>query len=244
MSGSMGVPPPVVDEAARFREGRSMPPMVLVTGAARGIGQAIAEKYAAAGWKVLTPGRKEMDLASAASVEAWLRQNPLKVDALVNNAGENWIEPLAEVSLDTWERCLAVNLTAPVLLAQAAAPHMRAQRWGRIVNISSIFGLISRANRGPYTAAKTGLVGFTRAAAIEWGPDNVLVNAVCPGFIETDLTRQNNTPEQILEMCKAVPLGRLGQPEEIARAVFFLGSGQNTYITGQTLVVDGGFILQ
>ena len=113
-----------------------------------------------------------------------------------------------------------------------------------MVNISSVFGLVSRAGRAPYTAAKTGLVGFTRAAAIEWGGDNVLVNALCPGYVETDLTRQNNTPEQLKALCAQLPLGRLGQPDEIARAVYFLGSEQNTFITGQTLVADGGFTAQ
>jgi len=217
---------------------------VLVTGAARGIGRAIAAVYAESGWRVLAPTRAELDLSSTGSVTAWLARLTEPVDVLVNNAGENPVGPIADLTLEKWERNLTVNLTAPMLLAQGLAPGMRARRWGRVVNISSIFGLVSRAGRAPYAATKAGLIGFTRTAALEWGAENVLVNAVCPGYVETDLTHQNNTPEQIKAMCGLLPLGRLGQPEEIARAVYFLGSDQNTFITGQTLVADGGFTIQ
>lgn len=217
---------------------------VLVTGAARGIGRAIAGHYAANGWRVLEPTRAELDLSSVASVRAWLGRLTEPVDVLINNAGENPTGPIAELSLENWERNLTVNLTSPMLLSQGLGAGMRARRWGRVVNISSVFGLVSKIGRAPYTATKTGLIGFTRTAALEWGRDNVLVNAVCPGYVETDLTRQNNTPEQIQAMCHLLPLGRLGQPEEIARAVYFLGSEQNTFVTGQTLVADGGFTAQ
>lgn len=217
---------------------------VLITGASRGIGWAVAELYRAEGWTVLAPTRNELDLGSADSVRGWLAAARGEVDVLVNNAGENPIGPIESMTLATWERTLAVNLTGPMLLAQGLSGPMRQRRWGRVVNISSIFGVVSRAGRAPYAAAKTGLLGFTRTAAIEWGADNVLVNALCPGYVETDLTRQNNTPEQIRSLCAQLPLGRLGQPGEIARAVYFLGSEQNTFITGQTLVADGGFTAQ
>lgn len=217
---------------------------VLVTGGSRGIGRAISAYYLEKGWKVLRPTRRDFDLSSLAEIQAWLEANPLQVDVLVNNAGENPIGPIEAMTPEIWARSLQVNLTGPMLLAQAAARHMRTQRWGRIVNVSSIFGHVSRAGRAPYTAAKTGLVGFTRTAAIEWGSDNVLVNAICPGYIETDLTRQNNTPDQIKVLADGLPLRRLGQPEEVARAAYFLGSEENTFITGQTLVIDGGFTAQ
>lgn len=217
---------------------------VVITGASRGIGRAVAELYRVAGWTVLAPTRSELDLASPDSVRSWLEGLSSEVDVLINNAGENPIGPIDGMSLPIWQRTLAVNLTCPMLLAQGLSGPMRQRKWGRVVNISSIFGLVSRAGRAPYTAAKSGLVGFTRAAAIEWGADNVLVNALCPGYVETDLTRQNNTSEQLKILCAQLPLGRLGQPEEIARAVYFLGSDENTFITGQTLVADGGFTAQ
>jgi len=193
---------------------------------------------------VLTPSRTELDLGSVDSVQSWLQRTTLDVDALINNAGENPLGGLDQLSLAVWERALMVNLTGPMLLAQAASAGMRRRGWGRVVNIGSIFSFVSRSARGPYSAAKAGLLGLTRAAAIEWGGDNVLVNAVCPGYIETDLTRQNNTPEQVQALCAQLPLRRLGQPDEVAKAVYFLGSEQNSFITGQTLVIDGGFTAQ
>jgi len=218
--------------------------VVLITGASRGIGQAVAAIYQQNGWEVITPPRTELDLGSHSTVQAWLTANSRKIDVLINNAGENKIGNLDTLAIEDWERTLMVNLTSAMLLMQTLSRPMRAQKWGRIVNISSIFGLVSRAGRAPYAASKTGLIGLTRTAALEWGPENVLVNAICPGYIETDLTRKNNTPEQIRELARNLPLGRLGRPDEIARAVYFLGSDQNTFITGQSLTVDGGFTAQ
>ena len=218
--------------------------VVLVTGASRGIGNSIAAFYRSKGWIVLAPSRGELDLSSISSVQSYIATAIPKIDVLINNAGENPIGTIDYLTLESLQRNFVVNLVSPILLAQAVAPHMRRSMWGRIVNIGSIFAHVSRAGRAPYTAAKSGLIGFTRTAAIEWGGENVLVNAICPGYVETDLTRQNNTQEQINILAKSLPLGRLGQPEEIARAVYFLGSEENTFITGQTLIADGGFTAQ
>ena len=217
---------------------------VLVTGAARGIGRAIAEEFLRRGHKVLSPSRSELDLASIESVRDFVRTSLMQVDVLVNNAGENKIGPLVGVALNDWDRVLTVNLTSVFLLMQAAASYMCAQKWGRILNVSSCYSLVSRVGRGPYSASKSGLNGLTRSAALEFAPDNVLVNALCPGFVETDLTLRNNTPEQIENLCRQVPLGRLAHPEEVARYAYFLASEENTYITGQTTVLDGGFLCQ
>jgi 3-oxoacyl-[acyl-carrier protein] reductase len=137
-----------------------------------------------------------------------------------------------------------INLTAPLLLIKHFAPMMARKSWGRIVNISSIYGLISRPGRGAYSSSKAGLNGLTRTAALEYAEAGILVNAVCPGFVETDLTRQNTTQAQIEVLRQQVPLKRLGAPEDIASAVFYLGSDQNTFVTGQTVVADGGFMAQ
>lgn len=230
----------MTDKAQKFNH----PGTVFITGGARGIGQAIASIYRDNGWQVIAPTRAELDLSSLAAVQAWLARTPLEIDVLINNAGENKIEELEQLSLEVWQRNLTVNLTSAMLLMQAFSRHMRAQNWGRIINVSSIFGVVSRPGRGAYAAAKTGLIGLTRTAALEWGRQNILVNAICPGYVETDLTRQNNTPEQIGELARALPLGRLGQPEEIARVIYFLGSEQNSFITGQTVIADGGFTAQ
>lgn len=220
------------------------PRTALITGASRGIGAAIASELRRQGWCLLTPSRVECDLASAESVESYLSTTSPDVDALINNAGENPIVALPHISLETWRRAQQVNLTSALQLIQHCAAAMRRRGGGRIVNISSCYSLVTRAGRATYSATKAGLNSLTRSAALEYAADNVLVNAVCPGFVETDLTHRNNTPEQIAELASQVPLGRLAQPEEIANVVAFLVSDCNTYITGQTLAVDGGFLIK
>ena len=217
---------------------------VLVTGGARGIGRSIAELYRMHGYAVATPGRAELDLASNESIQRFVAAGGTAVDVLVNNAGENKIGPLETLDPDDWDRILQTNLTAPMLLIRAAAQHMAAKGWGRVVNISSCYSMVSRAGRGPYTASKSGLNGLTRTAALEYAARGVLINALCPGFVETDMTRANNSPEQIAALCALVPLGRLAKPDEIARGVYFLGSEENTYMTGQAIVLDGGFLIR
>jgi NAD(P)-dependent dehydrogenase (short-subunit alcohol dehydrogenase family) len=230
--------------AATSSSTSSRPRTALVTGAARGIGKAIADSLSEHQVLVLTPPRQELDLASIQSVQSWISRTPQTINILVNNAGENPVGPLDGITPETWARAMTVNLTAPLLLLQHCARSMRATGWGRIVNISSCYSIATRTGRASYGAAKAGLNSITRSAALEFASDGVLVNSVCPGFVETDLTRANNSPAQIAALAAQVPLGRLAQPAEIARLVAFLTSDDNTYITGQTIVIDGGFLLQ
>jgi len=215
---------------------------VLLTGGSRGIGMAIANRYETAGYKVTMPTRKEMDLSSINSVQSYFEKKKTGFDVLINNAGENKISSICELTVEDWQRVLTVNLTAPFLLIQHVIPYMKENKWGRIVNISSCYSLVSRKQRAAYSASKAGLNSLTRTAAIEFAAYGILVNAICPGFVETDMTSQNNTPEQISELCSHIPLSRLGTPDEVADFVFYLGSEQNSYITGQALIVDGGFM--
>jgi NAD(P)-dependent dehydrogenase (short-subunit alcohol dehydrogenase family) len=218
---------------------------VLVTGAARGIGRAIAERYRTDGWEVIAPTRAELDLANSAAVDAYARGLAVRgIDAIVNNAGENRIASIVDLERAVWERILAINVTAPFLLLQQLAPAMAERGWGRIVNISSVYSIVSRPGRVAYSASKAALNGLTRTAALEYGNRGVLVNAVCPGFVETDMTHQNNTPEQIAWLQSLVPLDRLATPAEIADFVHMLGSDRNSYVTGQSLAIDGGFLVQ
>jgi NAD(P)-dependent dehydrogenase (short-subunit alcohol dehydrogenase family) len=219
---------------------------VLVTGASRGIGLAIAERFRAGGFRVIAPTRSEMNLSSAESVKQYLEHDGGReeIDVLVNNAGENKIESIARLALADFERILTTNLTSALLLTQHYAPKMAARGWGRIVNISSCYSFLARPGRVAYSASKGALNAITRTAALEFGPENVLVNAVAPGFVETEMTKKNNPPSQIAQLASQTALGRLAQPEEIAELVFFLASAQNTYITGQVVVVDGGFSCQ
>jgi 3-oxoacyl-[acyl-carrier protein] reductase len=216
----------------------------LVTGGSRGIGAAIVEELNQSGVNVIAPARDQLDLAQPESLERYfdhLDRQKTHIDILVNNAGINIITPYAEISQETWAAMMQVNLNAPFRLAQALAPKMQRAGWGRIINIGSMFGVVTRAHRTAYSTTKTALAGMTRTLAVELGRDNVLVNCVAPGYVETELTRQNNSPEQLKQFAATIPLGRLAQPVEIAKFVAFLCSDDNTYITGQVLVIDGGF---
>lgn len=218
---------------------------VFITGAARGLGAAIARRFRASGKIVIAPSRAELDLSDPASVRRYLDRPGLEtVDVLINNAGENILGTIDALPDADLRRMFETNVMAVWSLTRTLGGMMRQRRRGKIVNLASIFGIRSRASRAAYTATKAALIGFTKAAAIEFGPDNVLVNAVAPGFIDTDLTRRNNSPEQLEKLCGMVPLGRLGEPDEIANLVHWLASDENTYMTGQTVVIDGGFSSQ
>jgi len=224
---------------------KAMTRRALVTGGSRGIGLAIVHALKQRGVEVVAPSRSEMDLLDSASMTAFLaKSKKSEIDILVNNAGINVLNPLEAIEPNAWNQMVRMNLTAPLELIQHVSPGMKTQGWGRIVNISSIFSLVSREKRAAYSAVKSGLNGLTRTCAVELAPSGILVNAVCPGYVETDLTRQNNSPEELSRIAETIPLRRLAQPEEIARFVAFLCSEENTYITGQTLAVDGGFTCQ
>jgi 3-oxoacyl-[acyl-carrier protein] reductase len=222
-----------------------MPPRsVLVTGAARGIGAAIAARYRAEGWRVVAPARAELDLSDAGAVERFCARADLgEIDVLVNNAGENVLGRIAALPDADLRRMLEINLLSAWALIRRFAGAMAERGWGRIVNVASVYGIKSRAGRGAYTASKAALIGLTKTAAIEYGAGNVLVNAIAPGFVDTELTRRNNTPEQIAALLEAVPLGRLASPDEIAVLAAWLGGEANTYVTGQTVVIDGGLLI-
>lgn len=213
----------------------------LVTGAARGIGAAIAHCLREQDVHVLDAGRAELDLSDAASISRWLGRHGGAVDILVNNAGINVLNELEAITADDWQAMVQVDLTAPLMLLQGVAPGMKARGWGRVVNISSIFGVVTKERRGAYSAVKAGLNGLTRTAATELAPHGILVNSVCPGYVATDLTRQNNSPADLEKIAASIPAGRLAEPEEIARFVAWLCGEANTYLTGQTILVDGGF---
>jgi NAD(P)-dependent dehydrogenase (short-subunit alcohol dehydrogenase family) len=213
----------------------------LVTGASRGIGKAIAARLRKGGAKVLNPPRQELDLLSNASIDVYLSHLREPVDILVNDAGINRLGSAVEASDSDIQETLQINLVAPLRLVRGLAPGMMERGYGRIVNISSIWSVVSKPRRITYSASKSGLNGLTRTLAVELAPHNILVNAVAPGFVLTEMTRQNNTEADLDAICRTIPAQRLAQPEEIAEVVAFLCSEANSYLTGQTLLVDGGF---
>ena len=225
-----------------------------MTGGTRGIGFAIAEALVEVGHQVIVTGRSAVgrapenceylacDFSDTDALESFAAQlAELELSILVNNAGANKVGPLAEYDLADFVRIQQVNLTASFLLCRAVVPGMCERQFGRIVNVASIFGVVSKTGRAAYSASKSGLMGLTRALAVEAALEQVLVNGIAPGFVDTALTRRVLGEEGIAEMVAQVPMGRLAQPQEIARYVRFLTSDENTYMTGQTIVVDGGF---
>ncbi len=219
--------------------------LALITGGARGIGAAIRAELEQRGCRVVAPSRAELDLGQPRSIDAYCQAHAeLPVDILVNNAGINVLNPIPAVDAATWQAMLQTNLTAALRLIQAFAPGMAGRSWGRILSLSSIFSVVTRERRAAYSMTKAGLNALTRSTAVEFGPAGVLANALAPGYVDTDLTRQNNTPEMLAAIEATIPLRRLARTEELARVAAFLISEENTYLTGQIILVDGGFTCQ
>lgn len=213
----------------------------LVTGASRGIGAEIAARFRDEGAMVLTPSREELDLSSNQSIDKYLSELDESVDIIVNNAGIQKIGSIESLSSQDFHKILQINLVAPFRLISFLAQKMKSKKYGRIVNISSILGTMAKENRIIYSASKAGLDGLTRSLALELAPYNILVNAVAPGYVMTDMTTRNNTEEELMKIKSIIPLKRFVQPDEIAEYVSFFCSEKNTYVTGQTIIVDGGF---
>ena len=162
-------------------------------------------------------------------------------EILVNNAGINVIDNFEDIKEHDFDDIIKVNLKAPFLTCQAVIPSMKEKNYGRIVNIGSIFSILSKAKRASYSASKFGLYGLTKALASEVSEFNILANCVSPGVIETDLTRKILGEAGISQMKKNIPQGRLGGTEEVAELVFWLASKNNSYISGQNILIDGGY---
>ena len=218
--------------------------LAIVTGGSRGIGAATVSRLEGDGFTVRRPLRDELDLSDVSAVRAWAESDDTVPDALVLNAGENIPKLLEEMATEHWQRTLDVNLNSSFELIRVYGPRMAARGRGRIVAISSFLSFRGRVGRGPYSASKAALDALIRVAALEYGPSGVLANAVCPGFVMTDLTRQNNDDATLERLAARTALRRLGEPEEIAELVAYLAGERNTYVTGQTLVIDGGYTCQ
>ncbi len=218
---------------------------VLLTGGSRGIGLEIKKIFESNGYFVYAPTRNELDLSNIDSIKKFIENHKNDTyDVLVNNAGINEINLIENVKETDIENTFNINLIAPIYLLKSFVPKMKTQKYGRIVNIASIWSVVSKPGRGIYSATKRGIHGITTTLALEVANENILVNTVCPGFTLTELTSKNNSTEQIGKIAETIPLKRLAQPEEIAEIVFYLCSEKNTYITGQEIVIDGGYSVQ
>ena len=215
-----------------------------VTGGSRGIGAAIVRELGRQGFEIWSPERAELDLGTMSSIDHFVKAHDGRVDVLVNNAGINDLKTIHQLDAATWDQMQQVNLAAPLRLIQWVTPFMREQKWGRILNVSSVFSLVTKEKRCAYSMTKAALNALTRSAAVEFGPDGILVNSLCPGYVETEMTSRNNSPADLEKIKETIPLRRLALPDELARVAGFLCSEENTYITGQAVVADGGFTCQ
>jgi 3-oxoacyl-[acyl-carrier protein] reductase len=238
--------------------------VAIVTGGGRGIGRAIALRLAEAGANIVVNdiepveavikeikamGRQALpvvaDVSSASEVERMVAEAISaygRIDILVNNAGIARDQLLLRMTEEDWDRVLAVDLKSVFLCTRAVLKYMVKQRWGRIISLSSIAGIMGNPGQASYAAAKAGIIGFTRTVAKEVASRGITVNAIAPGFIDTEMTRHLKADWKD-ELKKQIPLGRLGSPGDVAEAVAFLASDAASYITGQVLVVDGGMTI-
>ncbi len=242
-------------------------PVAVITGGTRGIGLAVATRLASDGWDLLLSYRGDDEIAeqarqalaplnrkvhvvssdvsdadSAASLIETTMQEFGKIDALINNAGITRDTLMMRMSEDDWDAVLTTNLKGAFLCSKAAIRPMLRQRSGRIVNMTSVVGLMGNAGQANYAAAKAGLIGLTKSTAKEVGSRGITVNAIAPGFIDTRLT--DVLPQELKDnLLKNIPLGRLGAPEDVSGAVAFLLSPDASYITGHVLTIDGGLFM-
>lgn len=235
---------------------------VVITGSTRGIGRDTAELFMERGATVYITGtsktpKKELmggickanfitaDFSAKNGIQDFI--NELKklprIDVFVNNAGINILNPIESITDDEYAKVLSVNLDAPVKISRYLAGVMKEQGYGRIVNIASIWSVITRPDRGIYSISKNAIIGLTQTLGIELASSGVLVNAISPGFTLTELTQRTNTEDELRNIGNKIPIKRLAEPREIGHVILFLSSKENSYMTGQNIVVDGGFTI-
>lgn len=246
--------------------GNSLVRTMLITGAAGGIGRATVNLFAESGWKVVGVDRSEFgegfpengifikaDISEAADLEAIFSQAQSfseRLDALVNNAAVQIAKPLLETSIEEWDAVMVSNLRAVFLSVKLAYPLFKTAGGGAIVNVSSVHAVATSANIAAYAASKGGMLALTRAMAIEFAPDEIRVNAILPGAVDTPMLRaglarghlgEGSLPDRLENLANKTVIGRVGTPDEIAHAIFFLADEtQSSFMTGQAMVVDGG----
>ena len=236
--------------------------VVLVTGGTRGIGKSIVKYFLLSGAKVLATGTNfeyikklnsqnenkfliyvQLDLNDSENVNNFISTQLANhnIDILINNAGVNIVTVASEILEKDFDKVQKINVNGPFLLAKAFGKKMVERKWGRIVNIASIWSVVTRSGRLSYSASKMALLGINKTLAVEWAQHNVLVNCISPGFTLTELTKSTNTQEELKKIKNKIPQKRMANPEDIAKGVLFISSELNSYIVGQNIIIDGGY---
>lgn len=213
-----------------------------ITGANGAIGAAIKQEFLAKGYEVTAPGSKELDLSEMENIAQYFSIVKPEFDVIIHCAGYNNPLPIEEISIEEFQKTQNINLNAFIEITKACLPYLKKQKSGYILGIASLYAAISRENRLSYSVSKHGMLGFMRTLALELGEFNILCNTLSPGFVDTPMSRKNNSPEKLQKLANKVPLKRLAQPENIAKTAYYLCSKENQYLTGQDITVDGGFM--
>ena len=235
---------------------------VLITGGSRGIGRAMVELFSKNGYCVAftykNSENEAKSLAEATGAICIKADSALEsevvsavklaeeklghIDCLINNAGISSFSMFTDLTLEDWNRCIGVNLTGAFLYSKAVIPSMVSRKWGRIINVTSMWGLVGSSCEVHYSTAKAGLIGMTKALAKELGPSGVTVNAIAPGVIETEMNKCLSDEDKAA-LCEETPVMRIGKPDEIAEAALFLAGDKAGFITGEVMNISGGFIM-
>ena len=213
----------------------------LVLGGKGAIGTAVVDRLVETGYEVVSVGRQDFDLTKVSQIDRYFASTTGTFDILVHSGGHNVPKTFMELTDQEMRHALDANLFGFLSVTRHCLAHWKATGYGRIVVLSSLYGSFGRRGRLPYVMSKHAINGAVKTLAIELAEYGVLVNSVSPGYIATGLTYRNNRPSDIERLTTGIPLGRLGDPEEIAKVVEFLSSNLNTYISGQDLIVDGGY---
>ena len=212
-----------------------------ISGAGGGIGSAIKELYLHSGYEVVAPRSSELDLSDMTAIHKWFETHRAEFDVIIHCACHNKPMPASEIPLDEFMKTQYVNYISLLEIVKANDSYFK-EHGGHIVGIGSLYASISREGRAAYTCSKHALVGLIKTLALEYGPYNVLCNTVSPGFVNTKMFQQNNNEKKRAELAAKTAINRLAEPEDIAKMVYFLGNPANTFISGQDIIVDGGFM--
>ena len=215
----------------------------LITGSTGGIGKSLVSSLRE-NVNVISPTRKELDLSSNSSICDYISSLNVPIDIIVNCAGIHKAGNCEDLTVHDFQNILQINLIAPFQIISGLVKGMKERKYGRILNISSIWSIVSKEKRSIYSASKSGLDGLTRTLALELSPFNILVNSIAPGYVNTDMINQYNSKKELEKIKEVIPLKRFAEPDEVGELVKFLSSEKNSYITGQIIPIDGGYVLR